>query len=132
METSEKRVHTRAQYFLLRTPGDNNPVPVYSLRDADDTNAIPALVVDMSEGGLQLLTTTAVRLEDTNYRISIVTEDEAVIPQQLVHPVWTRPDGVNNRTGCAFVNPVTAQDAIAQLLKDSEMGLLRCVLHPVG
>jgi hypothetical protein len=43
MEDSDKRVHTRSQYFLIKDQGE--AVPIYAFRDANDVAAIPALVV---------------------------------------------------------------------------------------
>jgi len=130
MNSDEKRVHTRAQYFLLRTNDEPTPVPIYALRAADDDEAIPALIVDMIEGGLQILTTNSVRLEPVDYRLEVVSKESTISVNHHIHPVWSKPDGVNVRTGCAFVRSEAAHADIANLLKVSSEGLLRCILHP--
>jgi len=132
MSSEEKRVHTRAQYFLLRTNDQSNPVPIYALRAADDTEAIPALVVDMSEGGVQILTTNSVRLEQIDYRMEIAGNEGKLPGEQTIHPVWSKPDGVNVRTGFAFVRNGAVYDGVARLLQGSPSGLLRCILHPAA
>jgi len=131
MENSEKRVHTRAQYFLLRSEGEQ--VPLFAFRSADDTDAIPALVVDISEGGVQILSTATARLDRFRYALEWVT-GETQDPQPLQRPilklVWSRPDGMNIRSGFAFESDGTDLATLTAQLARSEHRILRCVLHP--
>jgi hypothetical protein len=46
MENSNKRIHTRAQFFFVRR--EDKYVPVFAFRPADDPAAIAALVVDLN------------------------------------------------------------------------------------
>lgn len=132
MDQKDNRVHTRAQYFLLPGADGNAPVPVYSLRAAGDTLSVPGLVVDMSDGGLQILTSSRSQLADPEYSLEIVVSEELRLERQRVRQVWSRPDGVNTRTGFAFVEQGSHVDRMEQLLRTAEMRLLRCVLHPLA
>ena len=128
-ETPEKRTNARSQFFLLQTGGQ--PVPFYSFRPEEAVDAVPALVVDLSDGGLQVLTATGQMLPHKNYRLELVTGGLVGSGKQFgVHAIWSRPDGVNLRTGFAFEDHAAIADEVAVLLSGSERKVLRCVLYP--
>jgi hypothetical protein len=133
MEAPEQRVHTRSQYFMLRNQGES--VPVFAFRAADDTLAIPALVVDIAEGGVQILTTVGARPENRAYMLEFVTgntEDALSKRRYAVQLVWSRPDGINIKSGFAFNDEPGMSELLATHLSKAEHHLLRCVLHPVA
>lgn len=132
MTTSEKRVHPRSQYFLLKE--DGHPLPVYAFREKEDLAATPALLLDMSEGGVQVLTTASDAPEDEAYDLEIAHSEELghLLKHIRVAKAWQRPDGVNVRTGFAFQDSAEVQALLSRRLSEAEHHLLRCVLHPLG
>jgi hypothetical protein len=106
-------------------------VPFFAFRPEEAYDATPALVVDLSDGGVQILTAGTQALPQKSYGLELVT-DEPVGQGNLyrVHAVWSRPDGVNTRTGFAFMDGTSAANEVQQLLSESERHVLRCVLYP--
>jgi hypothetical protein len=132
MTSSEKRRHPRSQYFLLHEEG--HPLPVYAFRAEQETTAIAALLLDMSEGGAQVLTAASDTPDEPHYDLEVV---HATMPNTLgqrlrVARVWQRADGVNVRTGFAFLAPDATCAALGRDLSEAPHRLLRCVLHPVS
>lgn len=130
LDATDQRVHTRAQYFLLRSNDGQAPLPVYALRASGDVDAIPALVVDMSEGGVQILSTQSASLASGEYLLEISQGDGAELVAQKVAMVWSRPDGVNVRSGFAFADQAAPVAQLELMLKAADHGLLRCLLRP--
>jgi hypothetical protein len=130
MENIEKRVHTRAQYFLIKD--HDEAVPIYAFREADDFAAIPALVVDISDGGVQVLSTDAAELSQRVYDLELVVGEalQGGIERLEVHRVWSRPDGVNVRSGFVFAPSRDPHLEWATVLSGAPHHVLRCVLHP--
>ena len=130
MSETEKRVHPRSEYFLIKSEGQ--AVPIYAFRDATDTAAIPALVVDLSAGGVQVLTTHSTELDQDSYALEIVLDPEQGSPLDriAVVKIWDRRDGINYRTGFAFRDHGEVRTRLATLLAHASHHLLRCVLHP--
>jgi hypothetical protein len=133
METSdysEKRTHTRAQFFLVRQ--DHDYVPVFAFRSPDEIEAVPALVVDASEGGVQILTTVNATVDGLHYDLEVHSADAAAtpLPAWEVHRVWSRQEGMYVKSGFVFETTGVAQAEIAARLVSAEHHILRCVLHP--
>lgn len=131
MDNTEKRVHTRSQYFLIKD--HNEAVPVYAFRDADDVEAIPALVVDISDGGVQVLTTHSTELKHRAFKLELVLGEalQSSLENLQIHLVWSRADGVNVRSGFAFAPGENPELALTKVLSGSAHHVLRCVLHPL-
>jgi hypothetical protein len=128
-ETSEKRVHTRSQFFLVQTGGEL--VSFFSFRPEHAPQAIPALVVDLSDGGVQILSANSTHLSESRYLLELVTGDAPQERKQYpVHKVWARPDGINIKTGFAFAGNPEVTLGLQNLLYESEHHILRCVLYP--
>lgn len=131
MDDADKRTHTRAQYFLIKD--GPQVVPVYAFREQDDVLAVPALVVDIGEGGVQILSTHTSDLSQPSYDLELVTETPTAQPLERarIEKVWSREDGVNIRSGFAFTQASNAGAAWIEILQGAPHHLLRCVLHPV-
>jgi hypothetical protein len=127
---SERRTYARAQYFLLRDGSEQ--VPVFAFRPENEADAVPALVVDISEGGVQILSTPITQISIGSYTLELVPAD-GTLPgkRHIVHLVWSRPEGMNIRSGFVFDNPSESNADVAALLTASKHRILRCVLHPV-
>jgi hypothetical protein len=127
--TSEKRVHTRSQFFLVQTGGEL--VSLFSFRPEDAPQAIPALVVDLSDGGVQILSANSTPLSESKYLLELTTGDAHQESRRFpVHMVWTRPDGINIKSGFAFARNPEVMQGLQDMLNDSEHHILRCVLYP--
>ena len=132
MEQSEKRVHTRAQFFLVRR--DEDYVGVFALRSNDAPRDIPALIVDVSEGGVQILCGPAAAPQQTLYRLELAAapaDESGAVGSWLVRSVWCKPDGMYIRSGLSFEAAAERGPDLTALLGCSEHQLLRCVLHPL-
>jgi hypothetical protein len=131
MVDTNKRTHTRAQYFLIKDEGQ--AVPIYAFRDPADVLAIPALVVNLGDGGVQVLTTHTAYVSQEIYNLELVAEnpDDAKPEIAQVHRVWSREDGVNVRTGFAFSQGANVGARWLKILEGAPHHLLRCILHPV-
>lgn len=131
MDDADKRTHTRAQYFLIKD--GPQVVPVYAFREQDDVLAVPALVVDIGEGGVQILSSHMTELSQATYDLELVTESPTPQPLERarIEKVWSREDGVNIRTGFAFSQAGSAGTEWIEILQSAPHHLLRCVLHPI-
>jgi len=133
MENSNKRIHTRAQFFFVRR--EDKYVPVFAFRPADDPAAIAALVVDLSKSGVQILSTSGAELENARYGLKLVSgEPHTAGPIHTceVHRIWSRQEGMYVRSGFAFAAEERAMPDLMNRLAASEHHLLRCVLHPLN
>jgi hypothetical protein len=129
VDSTEKRVSTRSQFFLLQSDGE--PIPFYAFRPEDAIDAVPALVVDLSDGGLQILTASNQALDQDSYLLELVTLERVGSGKKYrVHAVWSRPDGVNMRTGFAFDDGAGLVEQVELLRSGSAHHVLRCVLYP--
>jgi hypothetical protein len=131
MDDADKRTHTRAQYFLIKDA--DQVVPIYAFRDPADSLGIPALVVDLGDGGVQVLSNHTAELSHQVYNLELVVGNAVEVesnPAQ-VHKVWSRADGVNTRTGFAFAQDCNAGVVWTKILHGAPHNILRCVLHPV-
>ena len=129
VQNSEKRIHARAQFFLLHET--SGIASIYSFRPEDAIEAIPAIVVDLSEGGLQVLTANTDVPEARPYQIELALGNPLGTGKMYdMYLVWSRPDGVNIRSGFAFKGASNGAPELSNLLAESEHKVLRCVLYP--
>ena len=132
MEHQDKRAFSRAQFFLL--PQETGYVPVFSFRPSNRPDGIAAIVMDIGEGGTQVLTTLNAPVTEDRYMLECTLGADAnaqEYPPVEVVRVWTRPEGMYFKTGFTFAHPVEALSALQTLLKHSEHQVLRCVLYPM-
>jgi len=132
MDQANKRMHTRTQYFLIKD--DKQAIPIYAFRDPTDLSAIPALVVDIGDGGIQILTTRGVDLSQQTFDLELVDAGEpsdTELRREQIQMVWSREDGTNIRTGFAFTQGLDVGARWVQILESAPHRLLRCILHPV-
>jgi len=132
MDQADKRMHTRTQYFLIKD--EKQAIPIYAFRDPSDLLAIPALVVDIGEGGVQILTTRGADLSQQAFNLELVDAGEpsdTELRREQIQMVWSREDGTNIRTGFAFTQGLDVGARWVQILESAPHRLLRCILHPV-
>lgn len=129
---SNQRQHPRAQFFRLRL--DEGFVPVFAFTPAGDNTAIAALLMDMSEGGLQVVCNKETFVPSKVYDCALV--DEQLSPDdkfgsRLVQRVWSREEGMYVKSGFSFLMKEGVTPELMQQLESADHHLLRCVLHPL-
>ena len=132
MTQSEQRVHPRAIYFRLGTGAHTESY--FSFRSAAHPEAIAALVLDYSEGGMQLLATADTDLTRQRFRLELHTAGAngiASIDAGEIQWVWSRPEGVYTRSGFASIQKSeAASQALGGLAAHTEH-VIRCALYPL-
>ena len=124
---SESRVHPRSQFFLLQTGGEL--LSYFSFRPEAAVEATPALLVDLSDGDLQVL--TAQLLDTQRYELELVSGERVGSAKRYgVQLIWSRPDGINTRSGFAFEGSSVVAEEVGELVSGTEHHILRCVLYP--
>ncbi len=89
-EPVERRQHARVAFFLI--PVEREQVP-YWVFVPPTTAGVAGVVVNMSEGGIQVLTKAESPLNEDRYAISLIVEPTAgaLAPfQGTVRRIWTR------------------------------------------
>ncbi len=133
MPFPEQRVHTRATFFRLGT--GHQAETYFSFRDADKPDAIAALVMDVSEGGVQILSQAGSQLTGRSFHLYLhiaTSEGFQTIDGGEIQWVWSRPEGIYTRSG--FVSRAEGH-SLAELLQGLHVQgehAVRCVLQPVG
>jgi hypothetical protein len=133
MAASEQRVHTRATYFRLGSGSQTESYFVF--RDADKPDAIAALVLDISEGGLQILSQAGSYLTGKSFRLQLHTASAdgfELVDGGEIQWVWSRPEGIYTRSG--FVARAEGHSLATLLtgLPAKSEHVIRCALYPVG
>lgn len=131
-EPFDKRRTPRAQYFLVHQ--QDNLVPMYAFRSEHDHSAIAALVTDLSEGGVQVLTTVGTPLDSERFDFLLYSGERFPsdgIFRAEVRRVWSRKDGIYTKSGFAFADATFSLANIPVNPATSEHSVLRCVLHPL-
>ncbi len=133
MAVTEQRVHTRATFFRLGT--GNNTESYFSFRDPSRQDAIAALIVDISEGGVQIISQAGSYLTGKSFRLELhiaTANGIETVDGGEVQWVWSQPEGIYTRSG--FVSRAEG-GSLAKLrsgLPVQEEQVIRCALYPVG
>lgn len=133
MAASEQRVHTRSTYFRLGT--GNQSASYFVFRDANQPDAIAALVLDISEGGVQILSQAGSYLTGKSFRLELHTasaDGMEIVDGGEIQWVWSRPEGIYTRSG--FVARAEGHSLATLLtgLPAQDEHIIRCALYPVG
>ena len=132
MTQSEQRAHPRAIYFRLGTGA--HAESYFSFRSAAHPEAIAALVLDYSEGGVQLLATADTDLTRQAFRLELHTAGASGIKSidaGEIQWVWSRPEGVYTRSGFATLQKNEAATQILGTLAGQADQVIRCALYPL-
>lgn len=74
----DHRIHRRVEFFLV--PNQRERTPVWVFKPADAVDAIAGLVLNLSDGGLQVLSASDASPAHAIYEIQLLLgEDEAVV-----------------------------------------------------
>jgi hypothetical protein len=131
--SSDQRAHRRVECFLVSDHRER--VPVWVFKPADATEASAGLVVNFSDGGLQVLTGSDGPLEHGAYEIQLLLgEDESVARfHGRVTRVWTRESsGAGWLSGLRFDDDHSSAEDFIRVYRTStiEKPWVRCLLIP--
>jgi len=128
----ENRKFERSSFFLVQIERDF--LPVWVFQPHDDTAGLLGVLVDASEGGLQILlqkNTLHVGQQFEMFVINQIGGDELSLPPAKIQLVWSE-DIANTYTKCGFIFQSNNRGEIHQLHAQalgSEHKFLRCVLR---
>jgi hypothetical protein len=132
--SSDHRAHRRVEFF--RVPVKREQVPVWVFKPADSVQASAGLVMNLSEGGLQVLTATDDALARSDYEMQLLLGEDEAIPRfrGRVTRMWTREAG-----GAGWLNGLRfdeAQSPAEAFIRAYQSGAdarrwVRCLLTPV-
>ena len=86
----DHRTHRRVEFFLV--PDRREQVPVWVFKPADAVEASAGLVMNLGEGGLQVLTASDDAPAHAAYEIQLLLGEDDAVPRfrGRVTRVWTR------------------------------------------
>ena len=133
MTQPENRNFHRVQFFRLSK--DQGFIPVWVFNRDEDEHSVSALVVDMSESGMQVLTSFEEKITHSRYQLRMLDEDEVHMDLpliQLTH-VWSAPEsGMHIRSGFSFQEiDRNTVGLLIDRMKSRDLHYFRCVLTPV-
>jgi hypothetical protein len=130
----DQRRHPRVEFFLVPTEQEQLPVWVFKPEALVDSHA--GLILDMSEGGLQLLTNAEDDLAPGRYEIQLMPDGSA--PDQAfsvdARLIWSSPlSKFGHLSGFEFddLNSPASQFLADYGLSVSERKWVRCLLRSV-
>ena len=131
MNSTNKRSHTRAQYLLHQATPASVSARTEAFQAEPSSTGIPALVLDMSAKGLQIVADDRQALTHREYALELVTEQEMPFAEGHIRLLWSKPEGEVIRNGFEFVSGYAPLAEIEAMIKNDRDRVLRCVLHPI-
>lgn len=128
----ENRKFERTQFFLVQKEKDF--LPVWVFKPEDNPSGIAGVLVDVSEGGLQILTQKVESVTGQRFEMSLINQiggDEIRLPPGTIDLVWSNDVG-STYTKCGFTFSSYSGDEIALLIAhNSDEGdkFMRCILR---
>lgn len=133
MAISEQRVHTRAIFFRINM--GTQAGTYFAFRDPGQPHAIAALILDISEGGVQILSQAGSQLTGKSFQLEmhLATADGIeTLDGGEIQWVWSEPEGMYTRSGFVSRAEGHTLDSLVQGLPVPADRVIRCALHPVG
>jgi hypothetical protein len=128
----ENRQFERSQFFLVQKEKDF--LPIWVFKPEDNPSGIAGVLVDVSEGGLQILTQKVAPAKGQRFEMSLVNQiggDETRLPPGMIDLVWSDDLG-SIYTKCGFTFSSYSDDEIAMLIahtSDEGDKFMRCILR---
>jgi hypothetical protein len=93
LRSPDFRSHRRVEFF--RVPDHREPVPVWIFKPTDAIDAAAGLVMNLSDGGLQVLTPADEPLDGDFYEIQLLLGEDESVPRfhGRCTRVWSRESG---------------------------------------
>ena len=131
--SAEHRSRRRVEFFLV--PVHREQVPVWVFKPADALEAVAGLVINLSDGGLQVLTGSDDALAGGHYDIELLLGEDERVPRfrGRVTRVWTREAAAQGwLSGLRFDD---AHSAAEDFIRTYRVGAdprrwVRCLLVP--
>jgi hypothetical protein len=135
MTKLENRSSKRVQFFLVPV-GGHEIRPVWVFNSEEQGKALPGLVVNLSEGGMQVLTDLDEQLPVAEYRLAFLPDETSAglaLADCTIQLVWSeREAGLHTRSGFTFVGETPA-DLLALLQRPNvEELFLRCAIAQIN
>ena len=117
-------------------PVQREHVPVWIFKPADALEATAALVMNLSDGGLQVLTASDDALEGRAYEIQLLLGEDDAVPRfrGRVTRIWTREAASSDwLSGLRFDNDHSAAEDFIRVYQAGAPGRrwVRCLLLPL-
>ena len=131
----DQRFHRRVECFLV--PVQREQVPVWIFKPADALEASAGLVMNLSDGGLQVLTAADDALEHPAYEIQLLLGEDEAVPRfrGRVTRVWTREaSSAGWLSGLRFADPGSPAEDFIRVYRADAAGRrwVRCLLVPLA
>ncbi len=132
----DHRSHRRVEFFLV--PVQREQVPVWIFKPADALEASAGLVMNLSDGGLQVLTAADDALQRPAYEIQLLLGEDEAVPRfrGRVTRVWTReaPTSVGWLSGLRFDDERSSAEDFIRVYQSPtpERRWVRCLLVPLA
>ncbi|MFZ6799644.1 PilZ domain-containing protein [Undibacterium sp. Di24W] len=130
----ENRKFERSSFFLVQIERDF--LPIWVFQPHDDSAGLLGVLVDASEGGLQILLQKNILVVGQQFEMFIINQiggDDLPLPPAHIQLVWSE-DIANTYTKCGFTFQSYSRGEIHQLHAQAHSGehkFLRCVLREV-
>ncbi len=128
----ENRKFERTQFFLVQQ--DKDFLPVWVFKPEDYPSGIAGVLVDVSEGGLQILMPKSTLKAGQQFEMLLINQiggDETRVAPGLIDLVWSQDLG-STYTKCGFTFNSQTHEEIKMLIAhtlDGENKFMRCVLR---
>ena len=130
----EHRHHRRVEFFMV--PQQREHVPVWVFKPADAVEAIAGLVMNFSQGGLQVLTPSGDAPDRVHHDLQLLLGEAETVPRfrGRVTRVWTREAPSSGwLSGFSFDDSRSSAEEFIRAYQEStpERGWVRCLLLPL-
>jgi hypothetical protein len=116
----ELRAHRRVEFF--RVPIEHQALPVWVFMPTGARDAVAGIVLNFSDGGVQVLTNADVPLDNVFYELQLLLGEDETVPRfrAQVSRVWTRDaETLGKLSGFRFEQPhSSAEDFIRSYQSD--------------
>jgi hypothetical protein len=131
----ENRKFERTQFFLVQK--DKDFLPVWVFKPEDNPSGMAGVLVDVSEGGLQILMQKSTLSAGQQFEMLLINQiggDETRMAPGLIDLVWSQDLG-STYTKCGFTFNSHTHEEIKMLIAhtlDGENKFMRCVLRELN
>jgi len=131
MTSIDQRRSPRVEFFLV--PAEHEQLPVWVIKPEGLTDARGGVVVNLSEDGLQILTSAEPPLDAWHYELRLLLGEDEGVPlfTAAVRRVWSRPlSRIVQLCGFEFEssNSEAEEFLLAQTAQITARKWVRCVL----
>ncbi len=131
----DHRNHRRVEFFLV--PVQREQVPVWIFKPADALDASAGLVMNLSDGGLQVLTPADTAPQHLTYEIQLLLGEDERVPRfrGRVNRIWTREAATSGwLTGFRFNDEHSQAEDFIRVYQAGSPGRrwVRCLLLPTA